>query len=256
MKSRPPPPPPDDSTFNDLLSKSIDAAKVLKRMKRIKRIKLFQMSNEIEPGDILLFNWGGPKIKGRWVHAEIAMTKEANGIVFTSSCFGGDTGCNFFKRKRITGDEEPKKGGLVRVYRFFDKNIAQQATHFICEILKQRRNYTNLAKLCLKATRNCFTTPDQAKKLSYDKIQEILKGTARSSMYCSEIVALVWLMALSVVDMQSLFPVKHIGACKPFNLDELKNVKGWRHVGDFTDFKESAHNSSWDFVCSDKNPIY
>lgn len=201
--------------------------------------KFFKIKDDIKDlsaGDILLMNFGGPKLKGEWRHAEIVIQGDNSSRIYTGACFSD--GCKVIRRGKLSTQLD--KDYIVRVIRFKDKKIAEKAAQMTCKVLNAQQKYTNLAQLCFKATRSCFVIPEEAKAWTQEKIDNILSGKEHSSLYCSELIALVWLITLSLAEsdkVKQMFPIGHVGGCKPFNLDELvtnsKFEKYWEHVGDF-----------------------
>ena len=211
---------------------------------------------DIRAGDILLYNWGGPKLKGPWRHAEIALSDAKPMSISTGACFGD--GC--FLVKRNIRQYTAKKPHTVRVIRFHDPEIAGHAADFACELLSKQHEYTNLAKMCLIVAKKCFVGKVEAKgPWTATKIERILKGVDHTNMYCSELVALVWMLTLSKfapVAVKDAFPVKNVGGCKPFNLDELISPRFaiyWKFVGDYTNIiAQSSSQISAFFACRSK----
>ena len=221
---------------------------------------------DIKAGDILLYNSGGPKLSGPWVHAEIALVDIKNGEFTTGSCI--QDGCHFmtmyidideqdFNDGQDSQSSQGKDPDILRVIRFKTPKVARMARNFARSLLLNERKYTNLAKLCYMAAKKCFVDSNKAKPAwTMDKIKRIMKGTDHVRLYCSELVAVVWKMTLSYIDnmepskresimghdsregniVREAFPIGDVGGCKPFNLNDLLDdrfSKYWEHVGDF-----------------------
>ena len=193
--------------------------------------------SDLKKGDILLFNYGGPKLKGEWRHAEIMIDGNEDRI-FTGACFSNV--CDVMRRGKMDQNKKLDQDYTIRVIRFKNNGVAEIASQMACKILESKQKYTNLAKLCFKATQSCFVVPEAAKAWTKEKIDNIISGKEHSSLYCSELIALVWLSTLSLQypeEVKYMFPIGHVGGCKPFNLDELitnsKFNEYWKHIGDF-----------------------
>ena len=58
-------------------------------------------------------------------------------------------------------------------------------------------------------------------------------------MFCSELVAIVWMLTLSANKdpnlIRAAFPIKHVSGCKPFNLNDLvtRFSSYWMYVADY-----------------------